>query len=151
MRTVLQNLIKEVKAAIPKPGKKLALAIKAAQDRLEEIDGQPQLNELAIVLDKWNPKYTIRFKEDADPENKYGLSIETKNPELLRLLARTFGCPIKEYPGKDDTTFEAGDQWHGNGRVNLRDLADELIRMHGEFFDETYTVAELKQFKLKPK
>lgn len=151
MRIVLENLIKEVKAVIPRPPKALAAAIKAAEKRIEEVDAQPQLNQLAKELAKWNHKSTIVFTEDSDPENKYAIGVQTKNTELLRFLARISGCPIRDYPEKTDTYFEAGDQWHGRGRINLRDLADELIRLHGEFFDVEYTVAELKKFKLKKK
>ena len=149
MRTDLENLIKEVKVVVPRPPKALAAAIKAAEKRLEEIDARPQLNQLAKELAKWNPKATIHFTEDSDPENKYALGVQTNNPELLRFLARICGCPIRDYPEKTDTYFEAGDQWHGRGRINLRDLADELIRMHGEFFDVEYTVGELKKFKTR--
>lgn len=149
MRPELENLIKEIKAVKPRPGKKLAAAIKAAELKLEEVDARPELNLLARELKNYNSNLTVQFAESNSVDNRYALTVQTKNSELLRYLARLFGCPIQDYPTRTATSFEAGDRWHGRGRINLRDLADELIRMHGEFFDVEYTVGKLKEFKLR--
>jgi hypothetical protein len=67
---------------------------------------------------------------------------------LLRKLAVLFGCPRENLPPPDDTRFEASDNWHGRGPVDLRELADEFMPTQGEFFDFDITVRELAALAL---
>lgn len=101
-------------------------------------------------LNDANPNASVRFWEDMDRDNKYALGVATSEPGLLRRLARACGCPPAHLPGRTDTEFEAGDRWHGNGRVNLRDFADSLMLEHGGGFDVTFSVAELARHECVP-
>ncbi len=145
MRNILQQLIQATKNQ-PQPTSELKAAIVAAQNRLGKPGHYPELAELAKTLRTAEPTARITFAESANPDNRYALTVETYSKGLLRQLAQIFGCPHDALPDGEETEFEAGDDWHGNGLVDLRNLADELSEIHDVFFTETYTVAELQHF-----
>lgn len=62
---------------------------------------------------------------------------------MLRKLAGIFGCPGERLPAEGRAAFEAGDDRHGRGPVDLRELADEFAADRGEFFDFEITVGEI--------
>ncbi len=108
-----------------------------------------ELEKLVAFLAKHSPETQISFCEESDPNMRYALVVGTDDNELLHKLARLFGCREEAPPWADHTHFEADDDWHGRGEVNLRDLADEFVAIKGEFFDFAITIAELRLFSCR--
>ena len=102
-----------------------------------------EIERLAALLSNEPPETEITFREESARDIRYTIVVGTNDNTLLRKLAGFFGCPNQHLPGARDTRFEVGDNWHGRGQVDLRDLADELMVTHGEFFDFDTTLAEL--------
>jgi len=102
-----------------------------------------ELFKLGDLLADESPEATITFREESARESRYTLVISTPGNALLRKLALLFGCPKENLPPPGDTRFEASDNWHGRGSVDLRELADEFMPTQGEFFDFDITVREL--------
>lgn len=103
-----------------------------------------RIEKLVELLSTEPPETKITFREESARDIRYTLVVSTQDNALLRKLARLFGCPDQHSPSASDTLFKAGDNWHGRGEVDLRDLADELTATHGEFFDFDTTPAELR-------
>lgn len=103
-----------------------------------------EIEKLVALLATEPPEAEITFREESARDIRYTLVVDTNDNTLLRRLAGFFGCPDQQLPSAGDTRFEAGDDWHGRGEVDLRDLADELMATHGEFFDFDTTLAELR-------
>ena len=103
-----------------------------------------ELEKLVAFLATELPETQISFCEESDPDIRYALVVGTEENQLLHKLARLFGCFDEKPHWADHTHFEADDDWHGRGKVNLRDLADEFIAIKGEFFDFSITIAELR-------
>lgn len=103
-----------------------------------------ELKRLTALLSSEHPEVTITFREESARDTRYTLAVATDDCTLLRKLAQLFGCPDRCLPGPRHTRFEAGDDWHGRGEVDLRDLADEFFRTDGEFFDFEITIGELR-------
>lgn len=103
-----------------------------------------ELKKLTAQLSSERPEVKITFREESARDTRYTLVVATGDNILLRKLARLFGCPVRRLPGTRDARFEAADDWHGRGEVNLRCLADEFMGIRGEFFDFDTTVAELR-------
>lgn len=101
--------------------------------------------------------YPITFQEESEADNRFALRVHDHvggrvRPDLLRKLAAFFGCPEAELPEEGDCSFEASDTWHCRGKGNLRDLADEIIKNDGQFFDLCYAVGEIRHIgnQIKP-
>lgn len=107
-----------------------------------------ELEKLVTLLSTESAETEITFREESTRDIRYTLVIGTEDNPLLLKLARIFGCPAKDLPWARNKRFEACDDWHGRGKVNLRELADELIVIHGEFFDFQLTLAELRLLAL---
>lgn len=104
----------------------------------------PSVEKLVAALETESPETLMSFREDSDPENLYGLFVGAKDDQLQNNLALLFGCSENESDCSEFIHFEVSPDWHGRGRVNMRDLADEFIYLEGEFFDFSITVAELR-------
>jgi len=100
--------------------------------------------KLVRCLSSESSEAVITFREESAREIRYGLVVGTDSNSLLRKLAMVFGCPEKNLPSPGRTCFEAKDNWHGLGDVDLRALADEFTPGHGEFFDFDITISELR-------
>ena len=103
-----------------------------------------ELEKLAALLSTESPETEITFREESSRDIRYTLVVGSNDNALLRKLAGLFGCPDQHLPWARDTQFEAGDYWHGRGEVDLRELADEFMTTHDEFFDFDTTLAELR-------
>lgn len=103
-----------------------------------------ELQELVALTSNEPPETQITFREESASDIRYTLIVGTDDNKFLRKLAQIFGCPSKSLPTPDKNRFEAFDTWHGRGKVDLRALADEFIKTHGEFFDFDTTLAELR-------
>jgi hypothetical protein len=103
-----------------------------------------ELGKLAAFLVNEAPETRITFREESARDIRYSLVVGTEDNELLRKLARAFGCPVWNLPWVSDKRFEASDDWHGRGSVDLRELADELTAIEGEFFDFDITIGDLR-------
>ena len=103
-----------------------------------------ELEKLVDLLATESPQTPISFREESAREIRYTLVVGTDNNALLCKLAASFGCPPHDLPWMSDTCFEAGDNWHGRGELDLRELADELMKSRGEFFDFDITIGELR-------
>jgi len=97
---------------------------------------------VALAANFRDCKDSIRFQELAEEENRYALVVSCAYKPLLNFLAQFFGAP-RDTCYQD--SFTASDRWHGQGTVNLRDLADEFTKLYGkgEFFDFYITVPSL--------
>lgn len=91
----------------------------------------------------------IQISESEDENEKYALKLFVPYPGLLRKVAQFFGCPDNELPLVVDQESTASSSWHGKGKGNLRDLADELIDIYGPFFDIGYRVKNWKKISDK--
>lgn len=103
-----------------------------------------ELEKVVTLLSSEPLETKITFREESAREIRYAVVVRTDDSILLRKLARFFGCPDQHLPSIRDKQFEAGDYWHGRGKVDLRALADELTAIKGEFFDFETTLAELR-------
>lgn len=103
-----------------------------------------EIEKLVALLSTETAARQITFREESARDMRYALIVGVGNAELLHKLARIFGCPNGHFLWMGETHFEAADDWHGQGDVNLRDLADEFIAIKGEFFDFDITIAELR-------
>lgn len=139
MRNEFENLLVAAKR-VPNPTEPLLKAIKEAEKVLSQGQRRPEFAKLSKALEKENPSATIIFREDQS-----GLFVYTEHPGLLFKLAVIFGCPPKDSPKQDDAEFEAQDHWHGHGTVNLRQLANEIILMSGEFFCTEYKIKQIHE------
>lgn len=99
--------------------------------QLDTTKSQPEMEKLMTLLGAL--KTEIRFSESNEPDNLYALQVGCESVELSRKLAHFYGCPTEELP--DLQVFEASDNWHGLGRGDLRELADELGQIYGGFFN----------------
>ena len=102
-----------------------------------------EIEKLVAALETEPPETQISFYEDSDPGNRYGLVVGTEDDKLRNKLGFLFGCLDEELDFSEYTHFDVGDDWHGRGKVNMRDLADQFIELKGEFFSFSTTVAEL--------
>lgn len=102
-----------------------------------------ELQRLVALLLTESPELEITFREESARDIRYTLVVASCDNTLLCKLARIFGCRDERLPfGRG--RFEAGDDWHGRGEVNLRDLADEFFVTDGQFFDFDVTIGELR-------
>ncbi len=107
-----------------------------------------ELQKLVPLLSMEPLETEITFREESAREIRYTLIVSCRNNALLRKLAEIFGCPNEHLPRRTDTRFEAADNWHGRGAVDLRELADEFMPTEGEFFDFDITIGELRSLAL---
>lgn len=107
-----------------------------------------ELQRLVTLLSSESPEAEITFREESARDIRYTLVVSSRDNTLLCKLAHIFGCRDERLP-LNRARFEAGDDWHGRGEVNLRDLADEFSRTDGEFFDFDITIAELRSRALE--
>jgi hypothetical protein len=105
---------------------------------------EAELEILASLLAAEPAETEITFREESEREIRYTLVVGTNDNVLLRKLAQIFGCPESGLPRSDEIKFEAADHWHGQGEVDLRELADEFFEIEGEFFDFDITVGRLR-------
>jgi hypothetical protein len=103
-----------------------------------------ELEKLANLLRSEPPEKVITFREESARDIRYTLVVGSDDPVLLIKLAWLFGCPEKRIFQLENRFFEAGDDWHGRGQVDLRELADEFLPVRGQFFDFDITIAELR-------
>jgi len=103
-----------------------------------------ELENLVELLSTEPPEKTITFREESARDVRYTLLVGSDDPVLLLKLAWLFGCPQERIFQLGKGLFEAGDDWHGRGQVNLRELADEFLLVQGEFFDFDITMFELR-------
>src|SRR5712672_1865174 len=94
-----------------------------------------EIKKFVALLSHESSEIEITFREESARDIRYTLAVSTDDNTLLRKLARLFGCPNQHLPQGHDARFEASDTWHGRGQIDLRQLADELMARHGEFFD----------------
>lgn len=110
-----------------------------------------EIEKLVALLSAEPPEIEITFREESLRDIRYTLVVRTNDNALLRKLARVFGCREGQLPAPGDTRFEAGDDWHGRGELDLRELADEFFQTEGEFFDFDITINELRMRVLETK
>lgn len=103
-----------------------------------------ELEKLVALLNTAPPEKAITFREESARDMRYTLVVGSDDLALLMKLAWVFGCPKERIFQLDSRFFEAGDDWHGRGQVDLRELAGEFLPTKGEFFDFDITVAELR-------
>jgi hypothetical protein len=103
-----------------------------------------ELEKLVALLSTERPEKAITFREESARDIRYTLVVGSDDLVLLMKLAWLFGCPQERIFQLEDRLFEAGDDWHGRGQVDLRELADEFLSMQGEFFDFDITIFELR-------
>lgn len=90
-----------------------------------------------------DPDVELMFEESNEKENRYALSLGGPGKELMTALCEFYGGSARHLVASTDNDwfeFEAFDRWHGRGRGDLRELADEFIDIFGQFFSETVTV-----------
>ena len=90
-----------------------------------------EIEKLVTFLSTEPPETEITFREESARNIRYTLVVCTNDNALLRKLARLFGCREEHLPPVGDTRFEADDDWHGRGEVDLRELADEFFQAEG--------------------
>lgn len=139
MRNQFENLLAAAKK-VPNPSEPLLKAIKEAEEVLSQGIRRPEFAKLSQALEKENASASIIFREDQS-----GLFVYTEHPGLLYKLAVIFGCPPKETPKMSDAEFEAQNHWQGHGTVNLRQLANEIILIAGEFFCKEWKIKEIHE------
>ena len=110
-----------------------------------------ELEKLVALLFTEPPETEITFREESARDIRYTLIVSSRDNALLRKLAEIFGCSNERLPKASDTRFEAGDNWHGRGTVDLRELADGFMPAEGEFFDFDITIGELRSLALVSK
>ena len=102
-----------------------------------------ELQKLVVLLNTEPLEQVITFREESARDIRYTLVVGSDDLVLLMKLAWLFGCPLERIFQLKDRFFEAGDDWHGRGQVDLRELADEFLLTKGEFFDFDITIFEL--------
>ena len=103
-----------------------------------------ELDKLVALLSTESPETEITFREESARDIRYTLVVGTNDNTLLCKLARLFGCREEHLPSAGETRFEADDDWHGRGQVDLRELADEFFQTEGQFFDFDISINELR-------
>lgn len=113
------------------------------------MDESHELEKLATLLIDEPPGTLITFREESARDIRYSLVVGTEDGRLLFKLARIFGCSTQHLPSVKDKSFEAGDDWHGQGDIDLRELADEFTATRGEFFDFDIAVSQLRALAVR--
>jgi hypothetical protein len=108
------------------------------------MNSSTELERLVWCLRGEQPKLQITFREESSRDVRYTLVVSTSDRALLQKLAALLGCPAENLPRTSDTSFEVSDSWNGRGEVDMRELADELMKTEGEFFDFDITIRELR-------
>ncbi len=138
MRIQFENLLAAAKL-VPTPSDALVKAMREAEKVLSQGTRRPELSKLCKALEKENPEAEIIFRED-----ETGLFIYTEHPGLLYKLAVILGCPPAETPKPGEAEMEVGTHWQGNGDVNPRTLAGEIVLISGEFFCSQWKLKEIQ-------
>lgn len=101
----------------------------------------PILVALLSHLSEFPDSIEMTFREDADRDNRFELSVESDDERLIAEIAKAFGAPGEDI-ASGETAFTNSDAYEGE--ISFRDFADEMTPRWGEFFDETVTLGELR-------
>ena len=113
-----------------------------------------ELSKLLVFLKsiKFSAKCRFGFSEGNEPNNEYELNLCVPACYANRIAAY-FGCHEDDLPvaadtkDRGDVSFTAYGSWHGEGKGNARDLADELLFDKGDLFDLSLSLDELKDLE----